>query len=191
MEPASAPSRNRTLGGFFLIASTPGLYPRSSAATWLATLIRWGQNGTLITVNIPFQHGIVIWNFANNFSKHLTCEAHWEPSRFPPLHCWREHFGQWLTQQPLSQPHPLSAGNCCQLQQQDALLWPRPATENKTHKIRKRNSSWLMTFKEKEGQCYLEEWVSSWSNFFEDLGRFTKMFICVTKVHLLSHQSHM
>lgn len=38
MQPASAPSRNRSLGGFLLIASTPGLYPRSKAATWLATL---------------------------------------------------------------------------------------------------------------------------------------------------------
>lgn len=66
MQPASAPSRNRSLGGFFLIASTPGLYPRSRAATWLATL-KTRKNGTYITVKIALQHCPVTESFPTNF----------------------------------------------------------------------------------------------------------------------------
>lgn len=52
IQPESAPKRYNTLGGFFLIASTPGLKPRSKAATWLATL----QEQTWLQVISEFPH---------------------------------------------------------------------------------------------------------------------------------------
>lgn len=56
MRKLTAPSRNSNLG-FSAILSTPGLYPRSRAATWLAT---WQQHDQQKSSNIVIHLGTLI-----------------------------------------------------------------------------------------------------------------------------------